>query len=265
MSPETAERDRGMSTMVFPIAEAVAFALSSGLGSSRPVASGTLLLFAALLLCFSVHISIHEVVHHPRLGEFPLAGPLLSIVIGLPFQGYRWHHFNHHRWNNRIEDYSSTWRQTPSGPRPWPLWRYVAGWPRQLVRSGLAMRMAAKAGHIPPSTHRAIRREQWTLFGVVLALTALAPIAALRYVTLVYVGWALVSLQNYGQHPPRQYGADVPTSKTSRLYNRLLFRNGLHAEHHEQPQLPWHAIEAHTHEPIAVPHLLQAFLEPRHR
>jgi fatty acid desaturase len=247
--------------LLFPALQAVLFGFSCALCAEHaPIAVG-LIGIAAILLCFSVHVSIHEAVHHPDLARFPFAGPLLSLVMGLPFQGYRWHHANHHRCNNTLADYSSTWRSTPQGPRPWPLWRYVFGWPRQLARSGFAMRAAAARGEMPRSTQRAIRAEQITLLVAIAGLVVFAPRMALLYLGLVYAGWALIALQNYGQHPPREYGADVPTTYASRLYNRLFFRNGLHAEHHDQPHLAWKEIEARSRTRIGAPHLMQPFLE----
>jgi fatty acid desaturase len=246
--------------MVLPLLQAAAFVLSCRLASSDAWAATALLLAAAVLLCLSVHVSIHEAVHHPALARFPLAGPVLSLVMGLPFQGYRWHHLNHHRWNNQLPDYSSTWRETAAGPRPWPLLRYVLGWPRQLVRSGLSMRAADAAGQVPPSVRHAIRVEQATLLVTLALLAAFAPEVALRYLALVYGGWALIALQNYGQHPPERYGQEAPTSYYSALYNRLLFRNGLHAEHHDRPQVPWYEITASPRGSIRAPHLVHPFL-----
>jgi fatty acid desaturase len=249
--------------MIFPVLQALAFAACCRIAPTHPWGAAGLFSLSALLLCLSVHVSIHEAVHHPQLARFPLAGPIFSVVIGLPFRGYRWHHLNHHRWNNALDDYSSTWRSTPAGPRPWPLLRYVLGWPRQLVRSGLAMRAAYAGGQISPSVHRATRVEQATLILLVIGLAVLAPRLALQYLALVYVGWALIALQNFGQHPPREYGVERPTSYYSPLYNRLLFRNGFHAEHHEEPQVPWHEITPAPREPIGAPHLLQPFVEKR--
>jgi fatty acid desaturase len=249
--------------LVLPLLQVAVFVASCWIAPSQPWVAGALFLASAVLLCLSVHVGIHEAVHHPELARFPLAGPVLSLAMGLPFQGYRWHHLNHHRWNNELPDYSSTWRGTAAGPRPWPLLPYVLGWPRQLVRSGLAMRAADAAGQVPPRVKRAIRVEQATLLVTVAVLAAFAPGVALRYLALVYVGWALIALQNYGQHPPREYGREAPTSYYSALYNRLLFRNGFHAEHHERPQVPWYAIAASPRGSIRAPHLLHPFLGGR--
>jgi fatty acid desaturase len=246
--------------MIFPVLQAAALAGAWAFGDSHPGLGLGLLGLASVLLCLSVHVSLHEAVHQTALARSPLAGPFFSLVIGLPFQGYRWHHLNHHRWNNTLPDYSTTWRPGPGGPRPWPLWRYVLGWPRQLVRSGLAMRAAYAAGAIPVRVHRATRGEQATLLLALVALLAFAPLAAAGYLLVVYVGWALIALQNYGQHPPREYGRDLPTSYYSALYNRLLFQNGLHAEHHERPHVPWHALVADPQAPIHAPHLLHPLL-----
>jgi fatty acid desaturase len=192
--------------MIFPVLQTLAFASSCLLATAQPWWAGALLLLASLLLCLTVHVSVHEAVHHPSLARFPLSGPIFTIVMGLPLQGYRWHHFNHHRWNNALEDYSSTWRSTRDGPRPWPLGRYVLGWPRQVVRSGLSMRAADAAGQVPRATRRAIRVEQATVLLWLGALATFAPRLALQYAALVYVGWGLIALQNFGQHPPRDYG-----------------------------------------------------------
>jgi fatty acid desaturase len=252
-------RSTGVLVMVFPLLQTGAFATSCAAGVS--VIGAVSFALACVLLCFSVHVSIHEAVHQPPLARFPLSGPLLSLVMGLPLQGYRWHHLNHHRWNNALPDYSTTWRSTAAGPRPWPLWRYVLGWPRQLVRSGLGMRAAYGAGQIPPHVHRATRREQATVLLALVILAMAAPRMAAGYLALVYVGWMLIALQNYGQHPPRSYGEETPTSYYAPLYNRLLFRNGLHAEHHEHPHLAWDEIEPAPREAIAYPHLLQPLVE----
>lgn len=245
---------------IFPLLQAAAFVLACRAGVTATGAA--LFLLACGLLCFSVHVSIHEAVHQPALARFPLAGPLLSLVMGLPLQGYRWHHMNHHRWNNELPDYSTTWRDTPGGPRPWPLWSYVLGWPRQLVRSGLAMRAADAAGQVPRLVRRAIRREQAALLVTIAVLAVAAPAVAAAYVGMVYVGWMLIALQNYGQHPPRQYGQERPASYYGALYNRMFFRNGLHAEHHERPHVPWSEIVPAANLPISYPHLLQPLVEP---
>jgi len=249
--------------MIFPLLEAAAFLLACAAGVS--LAGGALFLLASVLLCYTVHVSIHEAVHQPALARFPLSGPLLSVVMGLPLQGYRWHHLNHHRWNNELPDYSTTWRSTAAGPRPWPLWRYVLGWPRQLVRSGLAMRAAYGAGQIPSRVHRATRREQASILLALGVLAVVAPRAAAAYLAMVYLGWMLIALQNYGQHPPRAYGRESATSYYAPLYNRLLFRNGLHAEHHERPHLAWDEIEPAPQAAIAYPHLLQPLVETEPR
>lgn len=249
---------------VFPVLQVALFGTACVLSTTQPLAAVALAVLAAVLLCFSVHVSIHEAVHQPALTRFRLAGPILSLVMGLPFQGYRWHHRNHHQHNNGLDDYSSTWRRTAAGPRPWPLWRYALGWPRQLVRSGLAMRAAAASGGVPTATQRAIRIEQVALLATLLGLGVGAPRAALLYLVQVYAGWALIALQNFGQHPPLRCGLEAPTSYYAGLYNRLLFRNGLHAEHHAQPHLAWHEIEPQPHPAIAAPHLLQPFWRRGH-
>ena len=107
-----------------------------------------------------------------------------------------------------------------------------------------------------------IRREAFAILGLLLVLGLLSWKFAVLYAVMVYVGWALVSVHNYGQHPPHTPAA-IP-SFSSRWYNRLFFNNGLHYEHHAEQSRPWHELEADSRAPqIHQSHLLSPLWQSR--
>jgi len=217
---------------------------------------------AAVALSWSVHICFHVGVH--RLGGdwwAALAGLIATPVMGMPFDGYRLHHRNHHRHDNGSEDVSRTWTPTASGPRPRQPLLYALGWPLDLWRSRRWMRQEVAAGMVESWVRRRIVAQQALLLALVGTLLWWDPRAAGLYLLYVYAGWALISLHNYGQHPP---AAGAARSQHGRLYNLLTANNGLHVEHHAQPGAP---ISALMPDPGARrtrwPHPLAALVERR--
>jgi fatty acid desaturase len=219
-------------------------------------------LAAALALSWSVHVYFHVGVH--RLGGDwwgAIGGLLATPVMGLPFDGYRLHHRNHHRHDNGPEDVSRTWTPGADGPRPRQPLLYALGWPLDLWRSRRWVRREAAAGAIEPWVRRRIMAQQVLLLVLIAGLLWWDPRAAGLYLLYVYAGWALIALHNYGQHPP---AAGATRSLHGRLYNLLTANNGLHAEHHAQPAI---SITALVPDPAARltrwPHPLAALLERR--
>jgi len=198
---------------------------------------------ASLALCFAVHISFHEWVHQQPAGRYPTLQPvarsIATVCMGIPFDGYWWHHMNHHRFENTLDDYSSTWRVTAAGPKPRSLASYVAGWPVQFAQAVRRMKAEDRAGHFPVAVNRWLGFEKGLLALVWMFLLYRSWRGAVAYAALIYMGWAWVALLNYFQHPPIRYGQDPVTSFYSVWYNRLFLKNGLHAEHHARPQIPW--------------------------
>ena len=99
-----------LTLFLLPAIELVLFVLAVASFADRPVVAILLLLGAAFFLCLSLHVTYHEVAHHcARWGlavEIPL-GFLLSLLMGISFHAYRMGHFNHHRYSNRLEDFTS--------------------------------------------------------------------------------------------------------------------------------------------------------------
>jgi len=206
-----------------------------------PSGSFVLLLLAAFLLSLSLHVTYHEVAHHCREWGQPIAvmaGLLLSILMGVSFQAYRIGHFNHHRYNNGIEDFTSTWKQQGESYAPRNLLFYCLSWPRAYLQFPALVKKAMIDSDADSTALLRCLIESGLLTGVIIFLFYYDSTVALLYLALVYFGWALISLHNYGQHIPVGYGAFPATSYAAGWYNRLLFKNGLHYEHHLNPAVP---------------------------
>lgn len=242
--------------LAFPVMEVACFAAAVAFGPEQPLAALGMLALTAVMLCFALHITYHEWVHQGHPGG--LAGELvISALIGLPLDGYRWHHLNHHRHENALEDYSTTWEPGPQRPVAQVWWRYVLGWPRQLVRSAKDMRERDRAGMLPPGLGARVRRQKRALGALFVTLLVVRWPVALAYLLTTYAGWALVSLHNFGQHPPVSYGDALATSYRGSLYNLVFCQNGLHHEHHRDPALPWDRLVPLEGAPLVErPHLL---------
>jgi fatty acid desaturase len=191
---------------------------------------------AAIALSWSVHVFFHVGVHQLRGDWWGAVGGLLATpVMGLPFDGYRLHHRNHHRFDNGEHDVSRTWTPTADGPRPRSVLLYVFAWPLDLWRSRRWMRQEVAVGTVEPWVRRRIAFQQLLVLGVVGGLLVWEPHFAGLYLLYVYLGWACIALHNYGQHPPQ---AGIARSLHGRWYNLLTANNGLHAEHHATPTTP---------------------------
>lgn len=244
-----------------PAAEVSFFAGAAAVYPTQPLLGTFMLLLAAVALCLSLHLSYHEAAH--RSGRWPtwrrvLTGFLLTPLMGLSFHGYRLSHWNHHRYNNGLADFTTTWKDRNGEPQPQNVLIYCLSWPKVFLNARLQSRVAAADGDASPQILRWSGGETvLQLLGLTL-LAWLSPVVLLLYVTLIYLGWFFVSLHNYGQHLPRRYETSHrTTSFQAHWYNRALFNNGLHYEHHRTPDKPIAELEADdTAELVTVPHLL---------
>ena len=95
---------------IFPLIQLSCF-VSAILMLERNWLWSLLLLFvAALFLNFTLHITIHHYVHFRFKNKVfdAIAESLYSVILVLPFNFYRMQHLNHHRFDNRIGDLTST-------------------------------------------------------------------------------------------------------------------------------------------------------------
>lgn len=224
---------------LFPLAQ-LTFIACAHLSHSLPVKI-SLAFLAATMLCCSLHIVFHEVVHRGWFRR-PLsslaAGAAITILLGSPFEEYRRSHGRHHRYTNALEDATSTWRDGPGGPRPRGFWSYALGWPALIPASVRAVIRERRLGLISRRDYARMKFELALLALLHASLLYFAPSLWMLYFATFYLGWTGVAAVNYMQHPPKHYGTGYTTSNHSAIYNVVFFNNGLHAEHHEQPRLP---------------------------
>lgn len=246
---------------VFPAVQTACFVTAGLLYRTHPWLAAGIFALAVLAMDLTVHIFLHECIHASKPESVPWLGSFaLSLVGGLPFDGYRLHHYNHHRYDNGPGDWSSTWRWDGSGKRrPRRLLAYVFGWPGELARARVAVREDAKAGLLSVAIQRRLKWEKIFIALVTVSLAVFSWPWAVGYLVMTYGGWALVSLHNFGQHLPVEGQAPV-TSFKARFYNAILFNNGLHFEHHAEPSKAWFEMEANPAAPRAGgPHLVAPF------
>lgn len=250
---------RNLHLLLFPLVEAIGFHLA--LNSPHWWGKLTWLLIAGLGLNFGVHVTFHEFVHlSGNRDSFVIRSLsyLMTFFCGIPFDGYRWHHYTHHRFNNGVQDYSCTWYQTENGKlKPRNCWAYSFGWPSQLLKGRADLIKQLKLSAAPRWIQQRIQREKRFLGLVYLTLFFLNWHLAVFYLALTYLGWFLVTLHNYGQHLPLTKEGAYATSYQSKWYNVLFCNNGIHYEHHADPGIIWHELKPKRDAPwpVGLPHL----------
>jgi fatty acid desaturase len=262
MARASGHRGRELSLLAFPLIQVTAFAgACAALDSSRWIA-GLLIMVSALFLSFSLHITCHYHVHFKRRSKLANRAIDLAItaVLGIPFHYYQMLHWNHHKYDNALGDFTSTWKLVDGHPVPKRFLTYALLWPFSgNVRSRDQLRIAEAEGYFKPRHRRALRQEALLLLAVYGGLVWLSPVFALAYAATVYAGWCFVTMHNYGQHLPERYGEVRGNSYYNPLYNRLTVYNGLHNEHHVRPGLRYWELSGPAAGEIRHPHLLEGF------
>jgi omega-6 fatty acid desaturase (delta-12 desaturase) len=197
----------------------------------------------------------------PRSWQNTLLGHYASILCGLPFYGWKYHHGLHHAWAGNLErdptlQILRTYRRTRRMPwilrAAWRSWVPLAALLQHVVFWAYPIR-ALRAGHYAQALRSA--GSVLFLFASYAGLHALAP-ELFRLsnfapaIVLYLVGNELVNLPHH---------ADLPTSERKlalweqafttrscyypRFVSELLVLNfNFHTEHHLFPTLPWYRL-----------------------
>ena len=216
------------------------------------IALSTLSVF---LMCTNFQCVAHNFIHRPFFSHE--AGNAVfamwnTILIGLPQTIYKYHHLNHHRYNNdyqnaegTTDDYSSIFRFSKHAqiPESSILYSFLGPFRTDV---GLLYRNGKERGQGPQ-----ILAETAIYLILLLAITVLSPrFVFLCYLPTWYLGQVAAYFENYFEH----YGATPGNRKTdsvscyNRLYNLIWFNNGYHQEHHYRPQVHWSEITSVTAE-----------------
>lgn len=176
-------------------------------------------------------------------------GLWLSVFYGYPtFAWIPTHNQNHHRFVNGPEDATHTWRYGNRHDLATALTYFFVS---SYWQSGPIKAYIRKARETAPELHRRIINEYFFWAGAGLVLLAIAiglhgarlGIQVWLVASLIPAAFALwtIMLFNYEQHvhavPDSQHNHS--RSWNGRTVNYLLFNNGFHAAHHEQPGVHW--------------------------
>ena len=255
---------RQFQIVIYPILQAACFVASWQLSALSWIASASLLLLAAAFMCFTLHISVHEVVHHWRWTRHqwvrrPVES-LLSCLIGLPYNIYRLSHWNHHRYNNQLDDFTSTWKLVDGKPAPRNRWTYTLLW---IFNNRALFDHTRYAGETAKTDRRWVLADALVLLAFIWFLFMTNITLGLLFLALNYFGWVLIFFMNYGQHPPVDYDRVMAVSHPAKAYNLIFFNNGLHHEHHVAPSKPIRdLVTDHKAHAIKRSHLLHGLLHP---
>src|SRR5438876_105138 len=97
---------RVLGLALFPVVEVGLLALACLFVGSRPGWSAGFLVAGSVVHTVTIHVSVHEAIHYTdRRPLWRLFDFLLTAVGGVPFDAYRLHHHNHHRFANGLGDF----------------------------------------------------------------------------------------------------------------------------------------------------------------
>jgi fatty acid desaturase len=262
--PTTPMDKRELLLLIFPLLQSASFAAGCLLIDEAPFGAALLVVVAAVCLSFSLHITYHYHVHFKRRSR--TANRVIDLAItaltGLPFHYYQVLHWNHHAYDNTIGDFTSTWRQVDGRPVAKSLFSYAFLWPFRRdapIRDQLTI--ASREGYLKRCHRLPLAIESIVIVCIYVAMICLDISLAVAYLSMVYVGWTLIAMHNYGQHLPEVYGETKGNSYYGKLYNLLTVYNGLHYEHHHRPSVKYWQLNAPVaHSEIQRPHLLAGLL-----
>jgi fatty acid desaturase len=206
---------------------------------------------AIFLNCTNFQCIAHNFVHTPFFARDGLRctfSVFNSLILGLPQTLYRYHHLNHHAYNNdapdpvtgTTRDLSSTYRFSRRPGRPESLVTYALLGPLR----GDVGALYAEAGR-----HREtglVWAEVTALVGFSAALIVFQPLFAAFLLPTWYLGHVAAYAENYLEHHGAIPGNRLTDSVSSygRAYNLIWFNNGYHQEHHYRPQVHWSRVPA---------------------
>ncbi len=249
---------------IFPIIQISCFVTAILVLEQHWLWSVLLIIVAAVFLNFTLHITVHHYVHFRFKNEVldTIATFLYSAILVLPFNFYRMQHLNHHRFDNRIEDLTSTWKVVDKKIVAKNFFGYSFFW---FIRGASAngIKTSLENGDLTKSELTKIKFQFLFILAIYLLLILLNPWSALAYGIMFYLGWSLIAITNYGQHLPLNYDQPIAYSYPNKFYNILFFNNGLHLEHHEKPWLNYDELKPGGKAKIKSPHLLVKFLKPK--
>jgi len=196
-------------------------------------------LLQLFLFYFNPIVTTHNFLHTPFFTSSWMNSSfaiLNSMNLGLPQILYKYHHLNHHRHNNSLEDPSSTYLFGKNKKQE----HWISYSARSLFREGTTL--AFKQTLQKKETAQLLVETLSTLFFWSMLVFINWKFFICAYLPLFYAGWFLAHVENYFEHfkaraPSNRFGNAV--SFYGRGYNIVMFNEGYHQEHHISPQEHW--------------------------
>lgn len=244
----------------FPLFQFLFLVLAFYLVDTNLILSLFLVFGASVFLNFSLHISYHYHVHFKS--RYKMANFLIeiaaSLLMGIPFHYYQMSHLNHHKYDNKLGDFTSTWKQENGNPIAKSFFIYCFLWPLAgEIRLKKQIELAKSEGYFNRRKELKMKLEWLFIFAFIVFLFYLNVLYGFAYIMMVYTGWSMIAMHNFGQHLPEKYGELKANSYYNKLYNFLFINNGLHLEHHEKPGLKYWELNSENKGKIEHPHLVE--------
>ncbi len=229
-----------LNLLLYPALQVSCFVLAAYFVKTNLLYTGLFIFLAAFFMSFSLHISYHHHVHFKpqsktlnRLVDF-----LISLVLGLPFHFYKLQHLNHHKYNNEVEDMTSTYIIKDDKTVAKAFIPYVFFWFLNIGGFKKQKEKAIKDRYFTPKDHKKMIAEGLLNILFIMVLFYINWTYGILFGVMFYLGWSMIALHNYGQHlPGKQH--QIAYSYYGKFYNRIFMNNGLHYEHHIYPGLEY--------------------------
>lgn len=188
---------------------------------------------------FNPIVITHNFLHTPFFKSQALNrlfATLNSMNLGLPQILYKYHHLNHHRFNNSLEDPSSTYLFGKNQKQEHWISYSAFSLFREGTQKAWSLTLQKNEGHLLYTELAAVISFWFFLF--ILDKKFFFYV----YLPLFYFGWFLAHVENYYEHyraksPSDRFGNAV--SFYPKWYNLIMFNEGYHQEHHIAPQEHW--------------------------
>lgn len=207
--------------------------------------------FQAIFLVIVMNTSLHHHMHTPIFVNSKMNRAyeiFTSATLGIPFNGWKYFHMMHHRYNNdfkingQTKDPLSFYRYGESGKRE-NFWSYcIKGIWRDLSGQTLKDPYDNCSTKVDIKNVDLLTTEQYVFYVFIASIFAFNITYGVVYLLVYTLSLILNNANSYGEHfgPVEQQNfRENSVGSYGKLYNLLCFNSGYHQEHHVRPNAHW--------------------------
>jgi fatty acid desaturase len=207
--------------------------------------------FQAIFLVIVMNTSLHHHMHVPIFASSKMNRAyeiFTSATLGIPFNGWKYFHTIHHRYNNdfkingQTKDPLSFYRYGENGERE-KFWSYcIKGLWRDLNGQTLKDPYDNCSTKIDIKNVDLLKTEQYAFYVFIASIFIFNIAYGFVYLLVYVLSLILNNANSYGEHfgPVEQENFRANSvGSYSKLYNLLCFNSGYHQEHHVRPGAHW--------------------------